>query len=906
MTGTHSHALALSKPFTQSSTCSRYVGRVGALAAALGIGVMVATSAGMATADSTATGASSTDASAAAGTDNSGASSSTGERDGGAANTATTATTGTDISSTTTTGGVNPATPDNEPPTTIPGTTIPGTTSTPTAESSTAEAVLGDGDQTAVESGESAAAGDPATSPASSSSTAPPPATQQLTTPTVEKDSSSHTGDGDKAPLSVTKASSSNSLAGDGGVDSSVVQPLATDVTSGSTPRTFGAETSDTAPAGPAIAAASTLVAPVTQVAAPVAGVVGFLNSVVTTLLNPFLAPAPSTGDPVTPVLWAVLGWVRRNLFNQSPTITYNGALTAQTGQTLTGNIGAADPEGDALTYTVTQEPEHGTLTIDQATGAFTYTPDDINYTAAQADTFSVSVTDGKFNLLGLLAPRNARADIGVSVLNPTVQRVILDLPDTIKSPANPRYSDDGNSIFFAGQPTTGGRSEIYQINADGTDVRCVTCGVSISETGNLAKPVPVNDGSGRVLVLVNVDGQPPRYSMLEDGGNGKEIVPITTGAGIGFVIDKQREMRVSPDGTKVLYTRIVIGPNQLLQALPIVGTLDRTATGYEITDERVVYPTGEGKQWTPDGKGVLILGGQFDAGNVDDIEVDLATGEAHRVTANLDYDEDLDMSPNRQWIAIGSTRGLDALTPMTRIVRQNFLPVYVGAPVYLSYAVPINVSNQEWAVALEDELKGENGIPLFDTGDGYAARSMPSWNSAGDAVTFWESSVEDPSVSRLVIANLKYTTSVGPVSADTTTPNPTWAPNLSTYVPTTTPLPSTGTYNGANGGTAVVSEAPDPMDATRTIRTVTYTNYVDSDRMVLNGTESADYNASQVAVHYLADVTVTGTHTGSLKADAVINAFQQSLTGYITSVVDGDVQTLPDPAAAEAAQQSA
>jgi hypothetical protein len=100
-----------------------------------------------------------------------------------------------------------------------------------------------------------------------------------------------------------------------------------------------------------------------------------------------------------------------------------------------------------------------------------------------------------------------------------------------------------------------------------------------------------------------------------------------------------------------------------------------------------VVYPTGEGKQWTPDGKGVVILGGAYEAGNVDDIEVDLATGKVTRVTANLDYDEDMDFSPNEQWIAIGSTRGLDALTPMTRIVRPNFLPAYVSAPVYDEYA---------------------------------------------------------------------------------------------------------------------------------------------------------------------------------------------------------------------------
>jgi hypothetical protein len=243
----------------------------------------------------------------------------------------------------------------------------------------------------------------------------------------------------------------------------------------------------------------------------------------------------------------------------------------------------------------------------------------------------------------------------------------------------------------------------------------------------------------------------------------------------------------------------------------------------------------------------------------------------------------------------------------MTRIIRQNFLPVYVGAPVYLEWASPVNVSNQEWIVAVGDELNRENGIPLFDTGDGYTARSMPSWNPDGTAVTFWESSVTDPTASRLVIANLKYTTSVGPVAADRSTPSSdSWAPAVGSYVAATTPLPATGTYSGVGGGTAVVTEAPDAIDATRTVRTVTYTNYVNELGEILNGTESADYNASQTTVHYLADITVTGAHAGYLTADANINAFQQSLTGTITSSVDGDVQSLPDPDAAHQAQQDA
>ncbi len=75
---------------------------------------------------------------------------------------------------------------------------------------------------------------------------------------------------------------------------------------------------------------------------------------------------------------------------------------------------------------------------------------------------------------------------------------------------------------------------------------------------------------------------------------------------------------------------------------------------------------------------------------------------------------------------------------------------------------------------------------------------------------------------------------------------------------------------------------------------------------MILNGTESADYLPNQSSVHYLANITVTGAHTGYLHADATINAFQQTLTGYIVSNVDGDIEGLPDPARATDAQQSA
>jgi hypothetical protein len=670
---------------------------------------------------------------------------------------------------------------------------------------------------------------------------------------------------------------------------------------------------------------------------------VGFLNNVVTNLLNPFLAPAPNTPEPFTPAIWAVLGWVRRNLFNQSPTINYNPTTTVQTGQTVTGSLGATDAEGDALTYKVTAAPQHGTLTIDQATGNFTYTPDDINYTAAQIDTFTVSVSDGKVNLLSLFTPHSDQQSISLAVKPPTAERVIVPLPAAMTNASIPRFAADGKSLLFSATPpgaAADARREIYRVNVDGTALTCVTCGLADptplkagTAPRTLSKPVPFEDGSGRIL-MQSVDPSTGAYThvIYESDANGARLVRVLTPAGRPGVIatDPQREMRVSPDGTHVLFSQIQLVPNPsdppgFLTAVPIVGALTPglDANGnkvYNITDARVVYPVGEGKQWTHDGKAVIVQGGLYESGNVDDVKIDIATGQVTRLTGNLDYDEDVDLSPNNQWLAIDSARELDALTPASRIVRPAFLPLLIQGSVYTVYAGTsnaTNVSNQPWLIAVADDLNRENGIPLFvsddpntaaDEGDNWTARSMPSWNADGTAVAFWEASTVD-GTSRLVVANLKYTTSVGTATDKTTPTMSSTFPTLATNKPQPVQLLPTGTYNGAAGGTALVTETTDAATG-HVIRTVQYTNYVNDQGMILNGTESTDQSAAQNTIHYQAAITVTGTHTGSLTGDVVINKITRTITpttagSQITSTLDGDTLVLVDPARVAAAQAS-
>ena len=106
--------------------------------------------------------------------------------------------------------------------------------------------------------------------------------------------------------------------------------------------------------------------------------VTGIVSSVVSAALSPFAAGDPAL--PADPSPWALLAWVRREFFNESPTITYNPVQNTQSlnvdgDVVITGDIAAVDPDGDPLTYTVVGRPLNGgTVEIDED-GDFTYAP---------------------------------------------------------------------------------------------------------------------------------------------------------------------------------------------------------------------------------------------------------------------------------------------------------------------------------------------------------------------------------------------------------------------------------------------------------------------------------------------------------------------------------------------------
>lgn len=171
-----------------------------------------------------------------------------------------------------------------------------------------------------------------------------------------------------------------------------------------------------TAPAG--VEATQTPTA--TDVLSPAPAVPATTTSRITALRVPSGNAQPSSVTDVFTNLVNTLGGlvegavllVRRSLFNDAPTVA-PVQVTGQTTGPITGNVGATDPDGDKITYTVRQAPHFGTVAIDSA-GNYTYTPaDGFN----GIDAFTVAATDAgpHINLLNWFRAPSTDAVVSVT-----------------------------------------------------------------------------------------------------------------------------------------------------------------------------------------------------------------------------------------------------------------------------------------------------------------------------------------------------------------------------------------------------------------------------------------------------------------------------------------------------------
>jgi poly(3-hydroxybutyrate) depolymerase len=481
-----------------------------------------------------------------------------------------------------------------------------------------------------------------------------------------------------------------------------------------------------------------------------------------------------------------------------------------------------------------------------------------------------------------------------------------VPLPAGVGGARFPWYSSSGERILFSAQPAGSGRVETLTIRADGSEFRCLTCGVAPEIAEPLLKPIPFPDNR-RVLIRVGEQNlaHAADHAVLEcvpdvDNCAAAELVPIVIPPpGDAVVSQDQRELRVAPDGEHLGFTQVretASGDGGFVAA---VARLVRAEHEYELSDARVVSTRGELKQFTPDGQAVLVAAfttNPYAAANPDVLRVDLTSGTESRVTYDPDYDEPLEFSPDGTWYVVGGGRGSGLFATVSQLRRPNFIGAGLEplvAALFIQYQEELI---EPWLVRAGTERLGATGQLLNPASaqEGYGGRAIPNWHPDGTRIVFWEGSsnpaVPPTSATRIVVAQLDDRVAQGrPASGRS--PEPLWAAPLEGFVPPEAETPVSRA--GHVSGTIDITAGPAADD--RTALEVTYRNFSDDGEWVIEGSERAEYKGGLTGqTSYTADLSLVGTHRGFLRAAATISV--GGIAGSIDSEVDGTHHHLPRP----------
>ncbi len=144
------------------------------------------------------------------------------------------------------------------------------------------------------------------------------------------------------------------------------------------------------------------------------------------------------------------------------PPVAVASALSLDEDTPGTGALEASDPDGDALTYRVVSRPAHGRLTVDEKSGAFTYTPAPDFH---GADAFTFDVSDGELRS----AERKVALEVRAVNDAPRARGVALTLAEDGVGQGSVTASDvDGDPLTFSidEQPQRGTASVVAKTGA--------------------------------------------------------------------------------------------------------------------------------------------------------------------------------------------------------------------------------------------------------------------------------------------------------------------------------------------------------------------------------------------------------------------------------------------------------
>ncbi|HJT91311.1 MAG TPA: beta-propeller fold lactonase family protein, partial [Mycobacterium sp.] len=414
--------------------------------------------------------------------------------------------------------------------------------------------------------------------PPVSNRVAPPPAT--VAAALTESSNNDSPAQPQSVSVDLPEAADPGAVASTRGADDLHVPAITVSVTSArSTAPAVPTAVPTTAVSAQLVPAAQALPAP----ASPVSVVTGLVSGLLAWVgLSPGLSTAPAA-PAQAPLLWGLLAWVRREvertMFNKTPTTAYNPAENSQSVDgVITGDLNAVDADGDPLSFIVSQAPQNGTVVVN-TDGTFVYTPSAQLAATGGTDVFTVKVEDQGSHFHGIGAffqPDSGHSTTATVAVTVTPMSIAVG-----NSPNGVAVSPDGSTVYVTnfGDLSSGGNTVSVIDAATTTVVATITVGgnpanVAVSPNGATAYVTNLDDGTVSVIdtatnsvtATIVVGDLPDGVAVSPDGAhvyvtNADDDTVSIIDAATNVVTDtvtvgeNPRTVAVSPEGTRVYVT---------------------------------------------------------------------------------------------------------------------------------------------------------------------------------------------------------------------------------------------------------------------------------------------------------------------------------------------------------------
>ncbi len=268
---------------------------------------------------------------------------------------------------------------------------------------------------------------------------------------------------------------------------------------------------------------------------------------------------------------------------NDAPTVSPQ-TLAVTTDMPKTGTLAAADRDGDALSFTVTVAPMHGTVTLNTLLpGRFTYTPA-AGYSGP--DSFAVQANDGSTSS----AP--ATVSVNVTAGSLPMPAVIADETSGLASASDEQSAfvmDSG--LLGSLSPATSTVTVItpirpaLQAELDAAGERDKSAADADANAGQRAPAVPAFTGNEDIEVAPNRAAAPVINSSGAGAGTAQSAVPVAPVSGVqALTIELQAPTAAEPVREHDVDTRAESSLARRIDRLK--GAADQTRARYELKSD--------------------------------------------------------------------------------------------------------------------------------------------------------------------------------------------------------------------------------------------------------------------------------------------------------------------------------